>query len=536
MTSNPAPRLTAHTEPLTSDDPREIGGHRIEGRVIDGGGAVLYAARPAEGEPVLVALARAEEADRVLPEPDGAGVCAVGAIETGTLDGRPWAVLPDQPGPHLRGHVAARGALPPWGAVVLAAAVAEALAVLHRQGTAHGEVGPDTVVLTDGGPRLLDTGLGRRAAAPVTPGLRGVSGWVAPEVYGGGRPTPAADVFGWACLVVLAATAREPFGESPASRLGERAALVEMERRARQDTVDLAGVPQSLREVVAGALSPDPDDRPSAEETLAAALRHLDGGDAEPTADRLRAALSGTRAPASVPPGPVAPAIPVVPTPGDASSTEDTTVPSAFGTTGAPGAAGGAVTAGTPPTEDTTVPSAFGVSGASAPETSAETGVASSGAATPPGAADTMDTATVPARPGTTGPKGPPGADSAAPTGFGIYTDPVTLEGSAVAGAAPAALAPGTPVAPGGLGTPPLPGARAGGAPTGFGVHPVPGVPAAGRPVTSWNAPGEAAGTIATLVRGAAKHGRTSLLVNVAVVSALVLGVLVVMLFRVGVL
>ncbi|MDT0327582.1 protein kinase domain-containing protein [Nocardiopsis lambiniae] len=505
MTSNPAPRLTAHTEPLTSDDPREIGGHRIEGRVLDGGGAVLYAARPAEGEPVLVALARAEEADPVLPEPDGAGVCAVGVIETGTLDGRPWAVLPDQPGPHLRGHVAARGALPPWGAVVLAAAVAESLAVLHRQGTAHGQVGPDTVVLTDGGPRVLDTGLGRRAAAPVAPGLRGVSGWVAPEVYGGGRPTPAADVFGWACLVVLAATAREPFGESPASRLGERAALVEMERRARQDTVDLEGVPQSLREVVAGALSPNPDDRPSAEETLAAALRHLDGGDAAPTADRLRAALSGTRGPASVPPGPVAPVTPVVPTPGDVSSTEDTTVPSAFG-----------------------------VSGAEAPETPVETGVASPGEATPPEAADTTDTTTVPGRPGTTGPTGPPGADSAAPTGFGIYTDPVTLEGSAVAGAAPAPLAPGTPLAPGGLGTPPFPYARAGGAPTGFGVHPVSGAPAAGRPVTPRNAPGEAAGTIATPARGAAQHGRTSLLVNAAVVSALLLGVLVVMLFRVG--
>ncbi|WP_306371544.1 hypothetical protein [Nocardiopsis sp. CC223A] len=46
--------------------------------------------------------------------------------------------------------------------------------------------------------------------------------------------------------------------------------------------------------------------------------------------------------------------------------------------------------------------------------------------------------------------------------------------------------------------------------------------------------PQEAAGTTASMVREPVPGGRTALLVNAAVVGALMLGVLVVMLFRIG--
>ncbi|CAL9420727.1 hypothetical protein SUDANB121_01863 [Nocardiopsis dassonvillei] len=646
MTSHPSQSLCARTEPLTSDDPPEVGGYRIEGRVADTGGGVLYAARRNGGEPVVLALAAAEAAPEALPEPRDAGVCAVGAVDTGELDGRPWAVLPDQPGPDLRRHVAARGALPEWGAVMLAAAVAEALSVLHGEGTAHGEVGPDVLVLTDAGPRLLDTGLGRRAEAPAVPGLRGVPGWTAPEVYEDGLSTAAADVFGWACLVVLAATGREPFGESPAARLGRRAALVEMERRARQDAVDLEGVPEGLRGVVARALSPEPGERPPADEALAAALSHLDGRDGEPTAVRLRAVLPGSGGKAArrggtgaagaagaaaeasdgadASDGSAALAAAGVVAGADArpggaggsagaddttvlepgavvdgggagtgasdapSGTEEATVPVAAADSGGAGGSGGSEGA-----DEVTVPvtgaavDGGGAGGTGGPEGADETtvpvvGVASGGAGGSAGADDTTvlnagavvdraagtggsgtaagtgettapavpvaaggagvlpgrsatpagaDDTTVPRVPDARGPAtaavpGVPAAGSAAPApgggspGFGIYTDPMTLEGSAVAGAAPAA----PPVA----GTPPVPAPD-----TGFGVHtaPVDATPAPG-----WDARGEAAGTTATMVRDTSTGDRTALLVNAGTVVALLIGVLVVMLFRTGVL
>ncbi|MFL1438162.1 protein kinase domain-containing protein [Nocardiopsis protaetiae] len=652
MTSHPSQSLCARTEPLTSDDPQEVGGHRIEGRVADGGAGVLYAARRNGGEPVLLGLARGEEAEEALPEPEGAGVCAVGPTEAGEHEGRPWSVLPDQPGPDLRRHVAAHGALPEWGAVVLAAAVAEALAVLHGEETAHGEVGPDAVVLTGAGPRLLDAGLGRRAAAPAAPGLRGVPGWVAPEVYEDGRSTAAADVFGWACLVVLAATGREPFGESPASRLGRRAALVEMERRARQDAVDLEGVPASLRDVVARALSPEPGERPTAREALAAALRHLDGRDEEPTAARLRAALPGGGAAAGPggggaageSGGGVAGAAPQTSgakaaggagaaavagtahqtggagTPGGGAAQaggggvagaaggaavaaaaavtagtdapDDAHVPAVPGSSGAPGisgisdraptsvvpgisggsggsedaaAAGDAgAPAGAPASGDTGAPADAAVSGGTdapgagedpdvtvitgdstalaAANAVAAAGIAAAGGAAEPGASahsgSGADEETVPVGADTGGPAASaepeettvphvpdaeetvPEAGFAAPPqpvgtlGFGIYTEPVTPEGSAVAGAVPAAAVPAS--APG----------------TGFGIYTAP-VDVAPAPV--WNAPQEAAGTTATMVREQDSSGRTALLVNAGMVAAVLLAVLVVMLFRTGV-
>ena len=293
MTSHSWHSLCSLADPLRPDDPRDVGAYRIDGRVSADGGTVLYAAHLGGQTPVLLELARGGTAEGAPPEPAGRGVCTVGADRTGLQGGRPWAVLPDQPGPDLRRRVTGHGALPERDAVVVAAAVAQALAVLHGEGTVHGAVGPDAVVLTGAGPRLLDTGLGRRAGAPAEPGLRGVPGRTAPEVCRGGRPTAAADMFGWAVLVALAATGREPFGESPASRLGYRAARVEMERRVLQDAPDLDGVPEALMEAVARALSPEPGERPAASDALAAALRYLDGRDGAPTEERLRAALPG---------------------------------------------------------------------------------------------------------------------------------------------------------------------------------------------------------------------------------------------------
>ncbi len=475
MTSHPSQSLSARTEPLMSDDPREVGGYRIQGRVADLGGGVLYAARRNGGEPVLLGLAAGTEAAEALPEPRDRGVCAVAPVDSGAWDGRPWAVLPDQPGPTLRGRVASRGALPVGDAVVLAAAVAEALAVLHAEGTVHGEVGPDAPVLTGAGPRLLDTGLGRRAAAPRAPGLRGMPGWVAPEVYEDGRPTGAADVFGWACLVVLAVTGREPFGASPATRLGRRAALVEMERRARQDAVDLEGVPEGLRAVVARALSPEPGERPPAGEALAAALRHLDGRDADPTAARLRA---------------------VLPAGGGESAQVG-------------GTEAGAEAAPAAPLAATPVPDRPPV---------AQTGAATAPAAVVPGTASAADTVSATASaPPAAGPVHAPSAPGAvrdtpaggAP-GFGIYTDPVTPEGSAFA-PAPAVPAPAA----------------------GRGIFTA---PAFSEPAPGWGHRPGPSGDTAAPEREPSADRRAALLANAVMAGAVLLAVLLVMLFRTGVL
>ncbi|MGW9348072.1 serine/threonine protein kinase [Nocardiopsis flavescens] len=496
MTSHPSQSLSARTEPLMSDDPREVGGYRIQGRVADLGGGVLYAARRNGGEPVLLGLAAGTEAAEALPEPRDRGVCAVAPVDSGAWDGRPWAVLPDQPGPTLRGRVASRGALPVGDAVVLAAAVAEALAVLHAEGTVHGEVGPDAPVLTGAGPRLLDTGLGRRAAAPRAPGLRGMPGWVAPEVYEDGRPTGAADVFGWACLVVLAVTGREPFGASPATRLGRRAALVEMERRARQDAVDLEGVPEGLRAVVARALSPEPGERPPAGEALAAALRHLDGRDADPTAARLRAVLpagggespeaDGTEAGAAA----EAPAAPPAATP----------VPDRppVAQTGA-ATASAAVVPGTASVADTVSVTA------SAPPAPGPVGAGPVHAPSAPGAVQAPLPAAVP---------GPADAPRDTPAGgapgFGIYTDPVTPEGSAFA-PAPAVPAPAA----------------------GRGIFTA---PAFSEPAPGWGHRPDPSGDTATLEREPSADRRAALLANAVMAGAVLLAVLLVMLFRTGVL
>lgn len=95
--------------------------------------------------------------------------------------------------------------------------VAEALDLLHSHDPpiVHGDVKPANCVLTtEGRVVLVDFGIASGGeGASLGSGTRG---FVAPEVILGGRPTPAADVFGFAATAVALLTGRAPDGTSPA--------------------------------------------------------------------------------------------------------------------------------------------------------------------------------------------------------------------------------------------------------------------------------------------------------------------------------
>ncbi|MFE6058769.1 PQQ-binding-like beta-propeller repeat protein [Streptomyces sp. NPDC056431] len=172
----------------------------------------------------------------------------------------PWLATAYVPGPSLSQAVRRGGALPVDTVRALGTGVARALTDLHRAGILHRDLKPGNVMLSVGGPRLIDFGIARSntATTMTATGLMvGTPSFMSPEhVAGARRVTAASDVFCLGSLLCYAATGEDPFGDGP---------LAAVLYRVSQAEADLARVPEELRGVVAACLALDPADRPTPE-------------------------------------------------------------------------------------------------------------------------------------------------------------------------------------------------------------------------------------------------------------------------------
>lgn len=262
---------------------------------------------------------------------------------------RPWLATEFCAGPTLTETADALGPLGAGPLAALGAALAEALAGIHRAGLVHRDLKPSNVVLTRGGPKVLDFGIARRAAdetLTATGEVIGSPGFIAPELLtADAEPAPAADVFALAAMLARLATGRSPYGSGAAHQVLYRTVRGE---------ADLDGVPtEEWRAFLAACLTGDPAARPTVAEVLrwcsersaeAGAETGADGAwwERDPVAGLIRrreeavAALAGDpggakSAIAAPPSRPVRPA-----GPGDTVPTgPEDTVPAASGSTAA---------------------------------------------------------------------------------------------------------------------------------------------------------------------------------------------------------
>ncbi|RKT09810.1 serine/threonine protein kinase [Streptomyces sp. 1114.5] len=302
---------------LLENDPREIGGYLLEGRLGAGGMGVVYRARSVSGRQVAVKVIRPElAADAEFRARFRQEVAAArkvsGAFTAPVLDAdadapAPWLVTLFIAGPSLGERVSGQGPLTPPEVRRLAAGLAEALREIHRAGLVHRDLKPGNVLLAEDGPRVIDFGIAKAAGETqlTSTGVAvGTPPFMAPEQFRSGTATAATDVFALGSVLAFAATGHGPFGADSSHAVGFRVVYEEP---------DLTGLAAELRPLVAACLAKDPEQRPTVERLLGLAAqgeRHrtvrFRTGPVTPTA--AAPAVAGPAAAGPVAPTPTAPA------------------------------------------------------------------------------------------------------------------------------------------------------------------------------------------------------------------------------------
>jgi serine/threonine protein kinase len=269
---------------LRDTDPAWVGRYRLIARLGAGGMGVVYLAADQDGRQVAVKVLQPElVGDTEFRTRFGRevaalirvrGVCTVRVIEADTTSARPFLVTEYADGPSLAEYIEARGPMDPQMLYGLAAGLAEALTAIHAAGIVHRDLKPSNVLLTAGGPKVIDFGIAQAlgATAVTRTGMTiGSAGYMAPEQIMG-RAVTASDIFSWAVTIAYAASGQSPFGTGTSDVILHRILHA---------TADIAAVPATLRPQVTVALAKEPQARPTAPELLS----QLTSTVAQPSAD-----------------------------------------------------------------------------------------------------------------------------------------------------------------------------------------------------------------------------------------------------------
>lgn len=259
-------------EELAPDEPQEIAGYRLVGRLGQGGMGMVYLSHTRGGQPVALKVVRPEYAQdpdfrrRFAQEVVSArrvqGPYTAPVLDSNTEGPEPWLAVAYVPGPPLVSAVSRHGALPVPTVLKLTAGVAEALQTVHAAGVVHRDLKPSNVLLASDGPRVIDFGIARAADATSLTGTDarlGTPAFMAPEQAMGGDVTPALDVFALGLTIHFAATQQHPHGE------GASAALL---FRIVAEEPDLTGCPDELRGLVSRCLAKEPTERPTPQQVI----------------------------------------------------------------------------------------------------------------------------------------------------------------------------------------------------------------------------------------------------------------------------
>jgi serine/threonine protein kinase/outer membrane protein assembly factor BamB len=263
---------------LREDDPRSVGGYRIESRIGTGGMGVVYLGRSASGRAVAVKVVHTRYADdaefrarfrqEIVAARRVSGAFTAPVVDADPDAERPWMATAFVPGRTLAERVDEAGPLD-WHALRrLGTELAESLREIHRAQVVHRDLKPSNVLLLegegdDGAVRVIDFGISRAASSDVrtqTGMVMGSPPFMAPEQFSRPREVgPAVDVFSLGAVLVYAATGHSPFEAENAYLAAYNTVHSEAE---------LGELPEPLRALVSACLAKEPENRPTSGEVL----------------------------------------------------------------------------------------------------------------------------------------------------------------------------------------------------------------------------------------------------------------------------
>jgi serine/threonine protein kinase len=258
--------------PLGLEDPTEISGYVLRGKLGEGGMGSVFLSYTRGGQPVALKVIRREFAEdpefllRFTREVEAArrvqGAYTAAVLDSSVEGPQPWLASSYVAGPSLAHAVQEYGPLPVATVLPLVAGVAEALQSVHAVDVVHRDLKPSNVLLAADGPRVIDFGIARATDATSLTGSDvrlGTPAYMAPEQAEGGPASPALDVFTLGLVAHFAATGEHPFGEGGAHALLYRIVAQEP---------DLAACPEPLRPLLARCMAKDPDERPTPSDVI----------------------------------------------------------------------------------------------------------------------------------------------------------------------------------------------------------------------------------------------------------------------------
>ena len=268
--------------PLRSDDPQQLGSYRLLARLGEGGMGSVFLGENQFGVHVAVKTVRPElsadpafiarfrgEVKRAKQVPP---FCTAEVLDASTDDDPPYLVVEYVNGPSLADVVHERGPLARGDLHGVAIGMATALAAIHDAGVVHRDLKPANVLFAPlGAPKVIDFGIAKGIDTShhlTQPGqILGTIAYMSPERFNAeeaARVGTAADIFAWGVVVSYAATGHTPF--APETLIATAGGIP-------LPQPDLSEVPLPLRDLVAQALAPEPNERPNAHELLEQLLR-----------------------------------------------------------------------------------------------------------------------------------------------------------------------------------------------------------------------------------------------------------------------
>jgi serine/threonine-protein kinase len=206
----------------------------------------------------------------------------VGIVDTGQLsDGRPYFVMELLSGSNLRAELARETSLSPVRVVNIALDVCHGLQRAHALGLVHRDLKPENLFLTRGDDgrevvKILDFGVAKSEDTVTTqPGaLVGTVRYMAPEQVGLDVPLgPATDIYSLGVIVYEGLCGTAPFAADTVERTLYRVMTANPEPLSER----VPGLPAGLWDVVATALSRDPNQRFQSASAFADALAPIAG-------------------------------------------------------------------------------------------------------------------------------------------------------------------------------------------------------------------------------------------------------------------